>query len=112
MIEWLEEWFRSMCDRDWEQENQVVVKFVIQSTGNPGWLIEVDLSETLLEGATFEMDTIDNSGEWGSGNDDWWFVKVKDNKFKAAGDPGKLAMLLAKLRKSLENGDINSIRFS
>ena len=95
----------SHCDRDWEQENQVI----IQSLGNPGWDIEIDLAETNLEGLEFEMKPIDVGDHWPSIDQDWWVIKIKENKFSAAGDTKKLFFLLEKFRVLAETGDVNTI---
>jgi hypothetical protein len=85
-LEQIQKWFLNQCDRDWEQEYGIK----IETLGNPGWDITIDVSETPLERVSIENPTIENS------DDDWYFFKVKDGKFIAAGDPGKLEFLLKK----------------
>lgn len=82
----------SQCDGEWEHENQIK----INTADNRGWIIEIDLSFTSMEDLVFEMDTIEN------GDDDWYFFRINNKKFMAAGDPGKLLFLLEKFKSFAE----------
>ena len=46
---WLSAWFESHCDGDWEHSFGVK----IETTDNPGWIVEIDLTDTGLEGRVF-----------------------------------------------------------
>lgn len=92
LLQWLETWFSSHCDVDWEQENGIK----IETLGNPGWNIEIDLLETVLESYEFDMDTVEVS------ENDWYFYKIENGKFIASGDPSKLEFLLNKFRELVE----------
>lgn len=91
-IKWLEKWFSSNCDEDWEHENPII----IQSTANPGWSIEMNLRETALEHLNIEYSLTELSEEH------WYGYSVKDAKFKASGDPTKLLFLLDLFKKIAE----------
>ena len=41
-IKWLQEWYKSNCDGDWEH----LFGVQITTLDNPGWLIEIDLTDT------------------------------------------------------------------
>ena len=45
LLQWLQKWFLSMCDGDWEHSYVVTIKTV----DNPGWLVNIDLIDTPLE---------------------------------------------------------------
>jgi len=81
---WLEVWYYSECNGDWEHSFGIS----IMATNNPGWCVTIDLDETVLEDKVF--DTIkENSGE-----DDWILCWTKDNQFNATGDINKLEKIL------------------
>jgi hypothetical protein len=45
---WLQTWFVEQCDGQWEH----IYGVRIETLGNPGWSVEIDLAETALEGLT------------------------------------------------------------
>ncbi len=84
-IELLEQWFESQCDGDWE--HRTAIKII--NTDNPGWLVEIDISETEMEDKNYsefeeDMDTVS----------DWVFCRVIDNKFQGSGGPKMLTRIL------------------
>ena len=101
VLKWFEQWFFSHCDRDWEQENLVV----INSLGNPGWSIEIDLLETALEGVEIPYTRHDKNEPYPSLQHDWWAFKITNNKFEGSGDVGKLEFLLEKFRSLVEEAE-------
>ncbi|WP_156305410.1 Imm53 family immunity protein [Sphingobacterium endophyticum] len=78
-------WFKDNCDGDWEHSYGVR----IMTLDNPGWVIEIDLIGTELEGFEFE----DNSLEL---EEDWYSISCNGKIFKGAGDPNKLNILINK----------------
>jgi hypothetical protein len=92
VLVWLQKWYLSECDGDWEHENTIN----IESLANPGWLIKIHLNNTLIEKVEIETIKIDN------GEGDWFFYEIKDAVFRAAGDPGKLEFLLLKFKEIVE----------
>jgi hypothetical protein len=95
-IEWIQKWFKKHCDGDWEHENI----FKLESISNPGWSLTVDMSETPLE--LYEFD----SGLVSKGDEDFYWIKVKNAKFDAFGDVSKLGFLLKCFRDILvKHGD-------
>ena len=92
IIQWIENWFESHCDGDWEHENQIQM----YTTSNPGWSVEIDLIYTKLENYTFEIDTVEKS------DNDWYFFRFVNGKFDAAGDLSKLEFLLNKFKETVE----------
>ncbi|KAA5535568.1 immunity 53 family protein [Paenimyroides baculatum] len=89
IIKWIENWFMSNCDGEWEHEN--IIK--IESTSNPGWNIEITLSDTSLEGVNVDYFLNEIS------DDNWYGYKVSNNKFTGVGDSSKLIFLLELFKK-------------
>ena len=42
MIDWIENWYESHCDGDWEHDFGVS----IDTLDNPGWLVKINLDDT------------------------------------------------------------------
>jgi argininosuccinate synthase len=83
-IEWLMAWYRSQCDRDWEHQHGIR----IGTLDNPGWSLDVNLAETAQAGKVLPQKMVERS------EDDWVFVEVKDDAFRARGGPGNLAEMI------------------
>jgi elongation factor P hydroxylase len=80
-LSWLQDWYVSQCNGDWEHESGVG----IGTLDDPGWSMEVDLTNTSLENAAFTKVAIKRSEH------DWLFCEVVNRKFKAACGPRNLA---------------------
>ena len=95
MLNWLIKWFKMNCNNDWEHGYGIkIVTF-----DNPGWGIDIDLSNTELENCYFEDITIDN------GENDWYFCTIENNIFKGRGDPNKLITILQIFKNWVENAN-------
>ena len=127
IINWIEDWFLSFCDKDWEHEYGIS----IETMDNPGWHIKIDLIDTPLEGLEFDMQIIEDKipdkyyieiegkkytdlyspeGEYiGLINKGFWSIKIENNLFIGMGDVKKLNFLLGKFKQLAETGDINTI---
>jgi len=62
----------------------------------PGWEVEIDISNTSI--ANIDLKWILNE----NGIQDWYGVKIENQKFNAAGDPGKLSFLLGLFKEMIE----------
>ena len=93
MIKWLENWYKSQCDGDWE--HMFGVK--IDTLDNPGWSITIDLDDTFLEEKSFDVYRKNVNEK------DWIICQVKDNKFKAGGDPSKLGEIIRIFKEWVES---------
>jgi len=89
-LEKLQEWYLKQCNGKWEHTRGIK----IDSLDNPGWLVQIDLIGTALEGKRFKeiLEGIDKNGHPDS--DIWIHCKVIGNKFKGAGDPTKLDRII------------------
>ena len=84
IFDWLNDWYKFNCNGDWE--HQYGIK--LETMDNPGWEINIDLWETILENKIFEEISINNS------DSDWITCKVEDFIYKGYGDPSKLKGIL------------------
>ena len=89
ILSWLEEWYSSNCDADWEHFYGVK----IETLDNPGWSVKIDLMDTPFENRVFEEYEIDN------GDYDWIRCWVKDHIFYGVGDSHKLEMIIKKFKE-------------
>lgn len=92
ILEWIQNWFKDNCNGDWEKGE------VIQITNidNPGWEVEIDVSNTSL--AMLEIPWILNENK----KQDWYGVKIENQKFTASGDARKLTFLLGLFKETIE----------
>lgn len=86
----LQAWYLSQCNGDWEHTYGVS----IGTLDNPGWSLVVELTDSDMDGRSFEAvshgvgaDTLDD-------DQDWLACEVKDNKFVAYGGPKKLEEMI------------------
>ena len=98
-IEWLQRWYSNECNGDWEHMYGVT----ISTLDNPGWNVEIDLSQTVLEQYTLQFNHVEES------ESDWYQRRVKDKEFMAAGDPSKLDFLIGLFRTIAEGGDLREV---
>ncbi len=81
----LQHWYFKQCDGDWERTSGIK----IESSGKPGWSIEIDLTNTALEDAIFDQTTIDFDSD-----SNWLICRVEDRVFKGACGPMMLDKLI------------------
>jgi hypothetical protein len=83
-LAWLQEWYRSKCDGEWEHEKGIR----IDTLDNPGWSVVADI------GTVAEFSAIsEHRGEY-----DWLRCEVKEGRFYGHGEPGNLGEILEVLR--------------
>jgi hypothetical protein len=83
-LKWLESWYQSNCDGDWEHTNGIR----IETLDNPGWSVEIDLHQTDYEDTYFE--TI----EYEKSSGDWVHCKVENNTFYGYGGATNLGEII------------------
>jgi hypothetical protein len=84
ILRWIQKWYLSNCDGYWEHMYGVE----IGSLDNPGWSVDIDLTETPLENASFDCVQYDR------GDGDWVICVKKDDRYKARGGSEKLEEML------------------
>jgi hypothetical protein len=92
VFDWLQHWYNSQCDGDWEHLFGITIKTV----DNPGWHVIINLSETDWEGIHFEYIKFE------SNETDWYYCKVKDCKFDAGCSATNLTLVLQIFRDWIE----------
>jgi len=88
-IKWLQEWYFSQCDGDWEHIQGVKITTV----DNPGWYVELNVTETNLDGRVFKNIKIERE------DNNWLFCKVENNMFVGAGGPLNLDEIIVIFRE-------------
>ncbi|EKB58756.1 immunity 53 family protein [Bergeyella zoohelcum] len=96
IIKWIENWYVSQCDGDWEHSYGII----IETIDNPGWSITIDLLETSIEKLFIEYSLTELS------ENNWYGYSVNQGQFKAVGDPTKLFFLLNLFKKIVETNSI------
>ena len=93
LLKWLEEWYKSQCDGEWEH----LFGIKIYTLDNPRWRITIDISDTELENKKYDAYQVINNEE-----SDWIFCHVKDGCFEGAGDPSKLEEIIQRFKEWVE----------
>ena len=92
ILNWIQDWFKSNCDGEWEKGEVIQ----ITTLDTPGWEVEIDISKTSV--ANLEIKWILNE----INRQDWYGVKVENQKFLAAGDASKLIFLLDLFKQMID----------
>ena len=94
LIKWLQEWYISQCDGDWEHEHGVK----IITLDNPGWNIDIDIINVELkkEISWKYFETTERN---------WFGYKIENSYFNLAGDASKLEFLLQLFKNFIEQGE-------
>jgi hypothetical protein len=93
IIQWLQKWYASNCNGEWEHLYNNVK---ISTLDNPGWFVEFNLIDTNLEEKEFNSLKIEIS------ENNWIHCWVKDGIFKAAGGPNNLEEILVVFKEWTE----------
>ncbi|MCP5347672.1 MAG: immunity 53 family protein [Gammaproteobacteria bacterium] len=91
ILQELQEWYLSQCNEDWEHTYGVS----IGTLDNPGWSLEVELTDTGLEDLEFKEQSCGVGEDAESSGNDWMICKVKENIFIGYGGPRKLEEIIA-----------------
>ncbi|MFB8377827.1 immunity 53 family protein [Paenibacillus taichungensis] len=83
-LKWLQNWYYENCNGDWEHSYGVK----IDTVDNPGWSVEIDLTDTYLEDMFFD------SVEEERNDKDWFYCIVWDGVFHGAGGAMNLEEIL------------------
>ena len=80
VFKWLQEWYMQNCDGDWEH----CYGIKIGTLDNPGWYIDIDLTDTNLEDEVFETTSLERS------ENDWVYCQIENNIYKGHGGTANL----------------------
>lgn len=84
LVKGIDDWFMSQCDGDWEHSYGLS----IETTDNPGWYVEVDLTHTAWAGLVIPFSR-DQRGDF-----DWIQCEIRGRKFVGSGGMGNLSEIL------------------
>ena len=94
-LQWLQKFYLSNCNEDWEH----IYGISIATLDNPGWRIDIDLRDMILEGKKFKEMHVERN------NNDWTMCRVENNVFKGDGGPENLEEIIGIFRNwATENG--------
>lgn len=82
----LERWYSSQCDDQWEHAHGLN----IYTTHDPGWILEVSIKDTELDGC--HLDPIEDYSSESDGK--WYYRRLNGSKYEAAGDPFQLSRMV------------------
>ena len=94
-LTWLQGWYTTQCDGEWEHEYGVS----IETLDNPGWFLKVDLQATAMNDLTFSELEVHRS------NHDWLIARVVDKRFEVACGPLNLSEAIHHFRLWVADGD-------
>lgn len=111
VLQWLQNWYISQVDGDWEHQYGVA----IETLDNPGWKVTIDLQRTYLaqkewykitgtspDGMNWEYEGFE-SIDRNFADDNWMHCRVEDEKFIGMGDSFKLIDILETFRTWAES---------
>jgi len=84
LISWLQYWYETHCDGDWEHDQNVIITTI----DNPGWSVTIKLEGTSMKNQPFSEVNLEKT------DSDWLFYKVQNNLFLADGGPFNLLDIL------------------
>jgi hypothetical protein len=92
LIRWLQDWYLSKCDGDWEHSYGLS----IATLDNPGWSVSISLLGTGLENKQFEALVLERT------ENDWIHCRLKDGSFEGFGGPSNLEELICTFKDWVE----------
>ena len=93
MLKWIEDWYLSMCNGDWEHDFGISIK----TLDNPGWEITIDLTDTGIKIDEEDWKLFEKNDQ------DWYGYKISKDVFNAAGDPTKLSFLISLFKEKINS---------
>ena len=99
ILKWLEEWYESNCDGDWEHQ----FGLSLNTLDNPGWCLRLDLNYTLFEDVIFPEVLIDRS-EY-----DWVRCIKKGSSIECTGGSKNLEEMLSIVKKWMDSNPPDSV---
>jgi hypothetical protein len=90
VLQEIEAWYLSQCNGVWEHSYGVK----IGTLDNPGWTIEIELTDTNLMNKAFDVHTYGVHEHSADSGNNWIHCKVEDNKFIGNGGSNKLEEIL------------------
>jgi hypothetical protein len=92
---WLQKWYYSYCNGDWEHENIINIVTI----DNPGWSLTINLENTDLQDKKFNKLNLERNV------DNWLFCQIKNNKFEGRCGPVNLSEVIQIFRNWVEDNE-------
>jgi|26BtaG_2_1085354.scaffolds.fasta_scaffold02406_2 methionyl-tRNA synthetase len=97
LLEWLDEWYESNCDGDWE--HYYGIKIV--TLDNPGWDVTIDLESTNVDLTELKWYLIEFNSEA------WVGFEIKKDVFRCSSIPNNLKLVIFIFKTLVEKGKIS-----
>ena len=95
ILNWLEEWHKENAFED-----GYALNITIKALDNPGWMIDIDLNDTIYSSISMDEIRIDNA------DDDWMTCRIENNRFCGFGDCLKLEKILEVFKGAIDTAEI------
>ena len=92
IINWLEKWYESNCNGDWEHTFGIE----ISTLDNPGWRVQLNVIETIYKDVIFDDVIIERT------DNDWVHCKKIEGNIDCAGGPKNLEEMLEIIKKWMD----------
>lgn len=99
MIEWLQNWYKSQCDGDWEHYYGIK----IETLDNPGWDVSIDINNYNIADVSWSI--------YGDFDSKWIGFKIQDSRFNGSCDTTSFNILLEILKEIIEHQTNDPIEF-
>ncbi|RAV10133.1 immunity 53 family protein [Paenibacillus contaminans] len=94
LIKWLEDWYSSQCDGDWEHSHELKIGTI----DNPGWYVFISLLDTDLKNKPFDPIILERN------ENDWFQCKLNNGSFEGVGGPSNLEEIITVFKNWVELG--------
>lgn len=89
----VQDWYSAQCDEEWEHAYGVTIK----TLDNPGWIFEIDIVDTDVDGRRLTKVLIE------PGPGQWIWAWCDGRKYSSACDPLSLEEAFGRFRAFVEN---------
>ena len=97
-LEWLQQFYLSLCNGDWEHGEGGCD---IGNVDNPGWSFKFELADTVYD--KIEGPTVAKGADQTEDGPDWLFLKKVGSRIEGACGPLKLDELIGEFRAWIED---------
>lgn len=96
-LKWLDSWYKSNCDGDWEHYYGIKIVTV----DNPGWSLTIDLKNSNADLSEINWRLIEFTSVA------WVGFEIMDDVFRCSSIPNNLELLIFIFKTLVENGKID-----
>lgn len=92
-LNWLQEWYKSHCDGNWEHSNGIDIK----TLDNPGWDISINIDDLGMRILDQDWILVEED------ESNWYGYKIENGVCNASGDPSKLDFLILLFKDKVDS---------